>query len=68
VDAEGHETLDMLVTPAGGVPSDHVPPPLLVSMTDAIEDPSPPTATHVVVFAEELGAHDTARTLTAGEN
>src|SRR5580704_10766498 len=63
---DGHETVDSVVTPAGGVESDHVVPPFWVTMTEATLPPSSPTATQVAELAVALGAQETALTLARG--
>jgi hypothetical protein len=55
------------VTPEGGGLLDHVEPPSFDTMIEATLPPSSPTATQVVELAEVFGAHETARTFTAGE-
>jgi hypothetical protein len=66
MDAEGHDTVDNVVTPEGGVESDHVEPPFSVTMIDGTWPPSSPTATQVAELADALGAQETALTLTRG--
>ena len=58
----GHDTAESEVTPAGGAAFDQVAPPSLLTMIEATPFPSSPTATQV----EEIGAHETAWTLTSG--
>ena len=64
--AEGHETADSVVTPAGGADSDHVAPPFWLTMTEATLPPSSPTATQVVELGDAFGAQETADTLDSG--
>jgi hypothetical protein len=58
--------VDSVVTPAGGVESDHVEPPFWVTMMEATLPPSSPTATQVVELTMALGAQETALTLASG--
>jgi hypothetical protein len=55
-----------VVTPDGGVESDHVAPPFWLTMTEATRPPSSPTATQVVELGDESGAQETALTLASG--
>jgi len=64
--AEGQETVESELTPAGGAAVDQVAPPSFVTMIEAKFPPSSPTATQVEELAEGLGAHETARTLGSG--
>ena len=55
-----------MVTPGGGVESDHVEPPFWVTMMEAAWPPSSPTATQVAELAAALGAQETSETLASG--
>ena len=65
--ADGQETVERVVTPAGGTDRVQVAPPSFVTMMEATVPPSSPTATQVAELADEgSGAHETARTFTSG--
>jgi len=58
--------VDSVVTPDGGVESDHVAPPFWVTMMEATLPPSSPTATQVVEPGAALGAQETPLTSASG--
>ena len=64
--ADGHDTVESVVTPDGGFESDHVAPPFWVTMMEATLPPSSPTATQVVEPGVALGAQETPLTLASG--
>jgi hypothetical protein len=64
---DGHDTEASWSIPAGAFSLDQLAPPFVLTMMELTSLLMSPTATHVAVLADALGAQDTALTLTCGE-